>query len=110
MVCYLDERSQEAAPKKLYFSIDNSTATNASARLDFAACKPFLGIGPADTSLKLVPGYDYWHVLGEEPLVKKARRAKKASRNPEPTTRPSQSATHQLQLSPKQTHPLMHCL
>jgi hypothetical protein len=49
---------------KLYFSCDNSTSTNASAMLDFAACKPFLGIGPADKSLKQVPGYDYWHVIG----------------------------------------------
>src|SRR5271157_66309 len=55
-------------PTKLYFSIDNSTATYASAQLDLAASKPFLGIGPADKSLKLVPRYDYWHVLDEEPL------------------------------------------
>jgi hypothetical protein len=48
-------------PKKLYFSVDNSTATYASAQLDLAACKPFLENGPAEP-MKLIPGYDYWKV------------------------------------------------
>ena len=51
--------------QKLYFSIDNSSATYASAQLDLAASKPFLGSGPADKSLKPHPDYDYWHVIGE---------------------------------------------
>ena len=72
-------------PPKLFFSCDNSENTYASARLDFAACKQFLEIGPADKSLKPNPRYDYWHVVPDAPRVKKARRAEKASRNPKPT-------------------------
>lgn len=65
---------KNARNPKLYFSCDNSTNTSASARLDFAACKQFLENGPADKSLKLVPGYDYWHVIEEAPRLKKARK------------------------------------